>query len=169
MSAFIIARDSLYCSTFDNNLLDEYHINHANISKIFPICNNFLIVITLITACLKDADAYVCILRQRWDPVTARHRWAMPSDERCNCMGVVAPEDNNPPLTCPLVRGDDHSPNDFWWFTDNKAKLTNRDNWTPETLNKLLKRAEYCSKYLNKMFDMRRVIHSTSRRVGTTQ
>ena len=61
-------------------------------------------------------------------------------------MGVVAPEDKKT-LTCPLVRGDDHSPNDFWWFTDDQKKLTDRDNWTPDMLNKLLERAEYCSKY----------------------
>ena len=62
-------------------------------------------------------------------------------------MGVVAPENKTPPMTCPLVRGDEHSPNDFWWFTDNKAILTDRDNWTPEMLNKLLERAVYCSEY----------------------
>ena len=111
---------------------------------------NLYLFIFIFTACLKDtADAYVCILRQRWDPVTAMHRWSMPLDERCKCLGVVAPEDRRPNRTCPLIRGDMNNPNDFWWFTDDDSKkhLTNRDNWTPEMLNKLLKRVEYCSEY----------------------
>ena len=91
-------------------------------------------------------DAYVCLLKRRWDSVAAFHRWSMPWDERCRCLGVVAPEEANPSRTCPLVRGDIREPSVFW-FTDNKTTLTTRSNWKPHILNKLLDRAEYCSEY----------------------
>ena len=70
----------------------------------------------------------------------------MPKQERCHCMGVVAPTVNNPPRTCPVVRGDVDGPSDLW-FTENKQNITDRDNWTAETLNKLLERVGYCSEY----------------------
>ena len=75
--------------------------------------------------------------------MAANHRWSMPWDERCRCLGVVAPEENNPPQSCPLVPGD-ISQSSAYWFTDDKKKLTTRCNWKPDILNELLDRAEYC-------------------------
>ena len=72
----------------------------------------------------------------------------MPWDERCRCLGAVAPEENNVPQSCPLLRGD-IGESSAYWFTDDKQNLTTRTNWKPEILNKLLDRAEYCrSEYL---------------------
>ena len=71
----------------------------------------------------------------------------MPLDERCLCLGVVAPQERDPPRECPLVREDASGTSDFW-FTDNQKNLTRRSNWTPEILNKLLERAEYCGEYV---------------------
>ena len=68
----------------------------------------------------------------------------MPWDERCRCLAVVAPEEASPPRI--LVQGDVRAQSEYW-FTDAKKELTTRSNWKTETLNRLLDRAEYCSKY----------------------
>ena len=60
----------------------------------------------------------------------------MPLEERCKCLGVVAPDEK---IT--------QNPQSELWFTDERKNLTKRSNWTPEVLNKLLERDEYCSEY----------------------
>ena len=108
----------------------------------------FLFFLSLIfVACFRyTTEAYVCRLMRRWDPETALHRWAMPYDERCLCLGVVAPDERHAPRTCPVIRGEAHSGRGGYWFTDNMKNITRRSNWTPVILNELLERAEYCGK-----------------------
>ena len=89
----------------------------------------------------------MCVLKRRWDGETALHRWSMSLDERCLCLGVVAPQERDPPRECPLIRGAIDGTSNFW-FTDSQKNIARRCNWTPEILNKLLERAEYCGEYV---------------------
>ena len=67
--------------------------------------------------------------------------WALPLKERCLCQAVTVPE----------VR---HTNNCFatkvisesLWFTSDPAPLIRRENWTPEKLDDLLERSEYCGR-----------------------
>ena len=98
-------------------------------------------------ACLRyTTEAHVCLLKKRWEPVTASHRWSLPLNERCRCLWVVAPKIKSPSQSCPLGREYVKDPSELW-FTDDEESLTTRSNWKPHLLDKLLERAEYCSEY----------------------
>ena len=75
-------------------------------------------------------------------------QWAMPSLERCNCQGVIAPKRG--PMMCPLTReayGEDNT----MWYIDDPRPLTDRANWTPGQMNELLQRDALCSKLMLKL------------------
>jgi hypothetical protein len=100
----------------------------------------------IVIACfLSTVDAYVCVLKQRLDPSTGRHRWSMPLKERCHCQAVVAPQSKSA-FNGPTLMGQYEEDQELW-YTDNKGPLTVRKNWSQEMLDKLLERAEFCSKF----------------------
>ena len=115
-------------------VLQKYIGNTRVKSLTHNYCLNWYLHFFLSTVFLQSADAYVCVLRQRWDPVTATHRWSMPKQERCHCMGVVAPTVNNPPGTCPVVRGDGDGPSSMWFTKTNRTSRIGitgrRRRWT---------------------------------------
>ena len=71
----------------------------------------------------------------------------MPTVERCFCTIVLAPKFLSE--NCPTALKDASVvEREDLWFTDDKELLKNSMKWTPEQLDQLLERVEFCSKYL---------------------
>ena len=83
----------------------------------------------------------------------------MPSAERCYCKMVMAPKFISAG-ECPARRrgaggktdDEEEAGGEKLWFVDDHEALTNRSNWIPEILDKLLEREEFCSKLLSIMY-----------------
>ncbi|XP_072016296.1 uncharacterized protein [Amphiura filiformis] len=93
------------------------------------------------------SHAHVCLLKKRQDR-NGVLRWSLTSIERCFCQMVVAPvwmstssaHSTNQCNTTTI-------PTEDLWFTDSPEhaeSLIARENWTPETLDGLLQRKEFC-------------------------
>ena len=89
-------------------------------------------------------ESHVCILHERFDPLSGAKLWALPRKELCLCQRVVAPQMSGS-RSCP--RRDDTDALEDLWLTDDLSLitlLTNRRNWTPAKLDNLLGRSHCC-------------------------
>ena len=91
----------------------------------------------------KPVHGYVCQLTKQWDESEHRERWSMPALDRCMCQAVVKMKKRD--KVCPSVQ--EKEAIDLW-FTDRPGPLTDRANWKPEPLNRLLERAGFCCKFI---------------------
>ena len=66
----------------------------------------------------------------------------MPALDRCMCQAVVKMKKQD--KVCPMQEKEAID----LWFTDSPGPLTDRANWKPETLNRLLERAGFCCKFI---------------------
>ena len=87
------------------------------------------------------ADAYICMLEERFDGQTGKLRWSLPRNEICHCQGVVAPS-NKGHQSCSRENAEIE---EDLWFTDNPTPLVNRRNWEPAKLDKYLNRTHCCT------------------------
>ena len=90
-------------------------------------------------------DSHVCILQETFDPLSGAKLWALPRKELCLCQRVIAPYTSGS-RSCSKRYETDAS--DGLWLSDDPTLiilLTNRRNWTPAKLDKLLGRS-HCSK-----------------------
>ena len=93
-------------------------------------------------------ESHVCLLKKRPDPIRGNIlRWFLLYDELCTCQAVVAPVSvktcsNKDGNTCPDTSSCKLR------FVDNPIRLTKRQNWNKETLDQLLERTDYCSKFI---------------------
>ncbi|XP_072048588.1 uncharacterized protein [Amphiura filiformis] len=98
-------------------------------------------ILVLLTACLWTVlDAYTCDLLEAYDPVSGKTRFALPSAERCYCTRVLPPV-RKLSNKCNTYNKDKM---ESLWFTDYPGLLTKRENWTPEKLDELLERKQFC-------------------------
>ena len=89
-------------------------------------------------------NSHVCILKERFDPLSKAKFWAIPRKEVCLCQGVVAPQTSGS-RSC--SRGSDTNTLEDLWSTADLTLvtlLTNRRNWTTEKLDNLLGRSNCC-------------------------
>ena len=79
----------------------------------------------------------------------------MPQSDLCFCQGVVAPKRG---VDCPVI-GEKYGGASNLWYTDDPDPLTKRTNWTPEKLDQLLGRVDYCSKLIYTFYQISLYIH----------
>ena len=92
-------------------------------------------------------DSHVCILQESFDPLLGAIVWALPLKELCLCQGVVAPQTSTSRSCTRQINTDTL---EDLWFTGDPSLITllsNRRNWAPAVLDKLLGRS-YCCKFL---------------------
>ena len=92
-------------------------------------------------------DSHVCILQERFDPLSRGKFWAMSRTKLCLCQAVVAPQTSGSQSCHRHDRRSDTNTLDDFWITDDPTRinlLTNRRNWTPEMLDHFLGRSHCC-------------------------
>lgn len=113
-------------------------------------------------------DSHVCVLQERFDPLSGMMRWSLSRKEICSCHGVVAPkvssgrrcsryDDGNNADDAAATANDANTFEDLW-FTDDPLSLTNRQNWTPIKLDVLLGRSQCCKSLIIKLSTTENVI-----------
>ena len=106
-ACFWYTTDAYVCVSSENKMsvVGEKHVQHKFTGFYLVILDlakemflqNTRVSITINKACFKTLLMHtcvywrggVCLLKRWWDPVAASHRWPMPWDERCHCLGVV--------------------------------------------------------------------------------
>ena len=85
-------------------------------------------------------QGHVCLLRKRLN-FSGELQWSLPLQELCYCQRVVAPT---------FINTHNCFTNELdltqLWFTHDAVFLTQRENWSPERLDDLLERKDYCGK-----------------------
>ena len=83
------------------------------------------------------------MLIEKHDPESDTLRWSLPARERCYCDKVAMRiTDIASFYDCP---DSTHSKSEELWFTDNPIPFTQKWNWTPEKLDELFDRTDYCN------------------------